>query len=84
MTYGEVFEMLWRAEGDPASWRYKRRHTVLGLWHQIKQEGWERHKMCCARPLSSADMREVQERILSRGLVPNFPLVLPDPETGRY
>lgn len=41
--YRDVFEMLKDYSEDPADWRYKRRHTVLGYWHQIKLEMWEAH-----------------------------------------
>ncbi len=47
LTYGEVFEMLWEPSHDPSRWRYKRRHTVLGKWHQIKLELWEYHLETC-------------------------------------
>jgi len=40
--------MLLDSHEDPKLWRYKRRGTVLGKWHQIKLELWERHDYeCC-------------------------------------
>jgi hypothetical protein len=30
--------MLWSGDPDPRTWRYKRRHTVLGTWRAIKQQ----------------------------------------------
>jgi hypothetical protein len=30
--------MLWVHSDDPRDWKYKRRHTVLGHWWQIKQQ----------------------------------------------
>lgn len=35
--------MLWVGDDDSSKWRYKRRNTVLGLWHQIKKEMYERY-----------------------------------------
>lgn len=40
-TYRDVQSMLWSADPDPATWKYKRRGTVLGLFHQIKMEQYE-------------------------------------------
>jgi hypothetical protein len=48
LNYQGVFEMLWRASADSTQWKYKRRGTVLGLWHQIKQGAWAEHKRGCA------------------------------------
>lgn len=36
LTFGTVRQMLWVGSDDPKDWRYKRRGTVLGFWHQIK------------------------------------------------
>ena len=36
LTYRDVYQMLWSGSDDPKDWRYKRRHTVLGCWHQLK------------------------------------------------
>ena len=43
LTYQEVFAMFWTISEDSDEWRYKRRHTVLGKWHQIKQDMWRQH-----------------------------------------
>lgn len=40
LTYRQVRSMLWVADPDPSRWRYKRRHTVLGFWHQLKLALW--------------------------------------------
>jgi hypothetical protein len=39
LTYRQVFALL-QGYGNPnkEEWRYKRRGTVLGLWHQLKLE----------------------------------------------
>jgi len=47
LTYQTVYDMLWVGGDDTGQWRYKRRHTVLGLWHQIKCELWEAHVTGC-------------------------------------
>jgi hypothetical protein len=41
--------LLWVAEEDyrVEPWRYKRRNTVLGLWHQIKKSLWNEHLDLC-------------------------------------
>ena len=45
LTYYEVYLMI---DGlNPEQWTYKRRGTVLGKWHQIKREFWERHLEEC-------------------------------------
>lgn len=38
LTFGQVRQMLWVGSEDPKDWRYKRRGTVLGFWHQLKQQ----------------------------------------------
>jgi hypothetical protein len=47
-TYHDVFAMLWTTSEESRDWRYKRRNTILGKWHQIKVELWERHLDGCA------------------------------------
>lgn len=44
LTYQDVWSMLADNSPDPADWRYKRRRTILGAWHQFKRELWQRHK----------------------------------------
>ena len=46
-TYQEVRMMLWLDDPDCTHWKYKRRNTVLGLWHQIKQSMWREHLLQC-------------------------------------
>jgi hypothetical protein len=36
LTFGEVRRMLWSSNPDPTTWKYKRRHTVLGVWRSLK------------------------------------------------
>ena len=42
LTYADVKRMLWDESQDRADWRYKRRGTVLGHWHQLKKEMYDR------------------------------------------
>jgi len=46
-TYADVYSLLWVGDDDPAAWRYKRRHTILGKWHQMKLEMWSEHIEAC-------------------------------------
>ena len=39
--------MFWTDSEDSNQWRYKRRHTILGKWHQIKKEMWQEHLYMC-------------------------------------
>lgn len=43
LTFREVRRMLWVNNDDPATWRYKRRRTVLGFWHQLKLQLWNQY-----------------------------------------
>ena len=59
LKYRDVHEMMRDGSDDPADWRYKRKHTVLGLWHQIKQERWQQHvDECAAQAAHDAQMNE--------------------------
>jgi hypothetical protein len=49
LTFAEVKAMLWSADSDPSTWRYRRRNTVLGKWHQIKREYWDCHVSTCGK-----------------------------------
>lgn len=42
LTYDDVKAMFYDNSDDPKDWKYKRRGTVLGKWHQIKMELYER------------------------------------------
>lgn len=41
LTFKDVFYMLWSWDSDSSTWKYKRRNTVLGKWHQIKKEMYD-------------------------------------------
>lgn len=47
LTYSEVWLQFWSGDPDPSTWRNKRRHTVLGRWHQIKEDMWKEHLWMC-------------------------------------
>jgi hypothetical protein len=38
LTYQDVYCMMMDESEDREDWKYKRRGTVLGRWHQIKKE----------------------------------------------
>lgn len=40
LTYRDVHQMLYTHDPDSSKWRYRRRGTVLGFWHQLKQQLW--------------------------------------------
>ncbi len=44
LTFIDVRAMFWRAEKP---WHPARRHSVLGRWHEIKQEMWAEHLEYC-------------------------------------
>jgi hypothetical protein len=43
LTYPEVLAMFWMDDSDSSKWKYKRRNTILGKWHQIKKEMYEEY-----------------------------------------
>lgn len=43
LTYRTVYQMLWSPSDDTRTWRHKGRRQVLGLWHQIKRDLYERY-----------------------------------------
>ena len=47
LTFADVKQMFWTASPDSADWKYCRRNTVLGKWHEIKVELWDRHLDGC-------------------------------------
>lgn len=47
-TYAEVRMLLWVGDSDYSTWKYKRRHTVLGLWHSLKMIDWSEHIYMCS------------------------------------
>lgn len=43
LRYADVYLWFVNDDPDPANWKYKRRHTILGRWHQHKKEMWNYH-----------------------------------------
>ena len=43
LNYQAVHDQLKDNSTDPDDWKYKRRHTVLGYWHQLKKAAWKYH-----------------------------------------
>jgi hypothetical protein len=46
-SFQEVKDSLWHESNDPKEWRYKRKRTVLGVWHMAKRLEWEGHLKNC-------------------------------------
>ena len=47
-SYEAIKLMYWTPQdADPSEWKYKRRGTVLGKWHQLKKELWQKHLEEC-------------------------------------
>jgi len=63
LGFADVREMLWVDSDDPKEWRYKRRHTVLGLWHAIKIEMWLSHVHHCREGIN--ETMETHNAIIS-------------------
>ncbi len=51
--------MLWSWSEDRSTWKYKRRHTVLGLWRSLKIDMWNIHLKSCE--YESAQMEEIEQ-----------------------
>lgn len=47
LSFACVRAMLWTADPDPITWRYKTRRVVLGYWRQIKLAMWRDHIAEC-------------------------------------
>lgn len=48
-TYSDIYMMFWSGDEDSTTWVNKRRHTILGRWHQIKVGMWDEHLEICQR-----------------------------------
>jgi hypothetical protein len=74
MNFGDVRMMLWTGDPNCDQWKYKRRHTVLGLWHQIKKSMWYEHVHQCEQQYDwvmeqkhkddARDVTEIEELLL--------------------
>lgn len=47
LSYAAVYSTLWVDNPETSMWRYKRRHTVLGVWKAIKRLMWRDHVYLC-------------------------------------
>ena len=43
LTFRIVKRLMFDNHDDRSRWKYKRRHTVLGAWHELKLQMW--HQM---------------------------------------
>lgn len=41
LSFPEVRRMMWSNSPDPKNWRHKGRHSVLGLWHELKGQMYD-------------------------------------------
>ena len=41
--YMDIYNQMWTASEDQADWVHKGRHQVLGRWHQMKRELYEKY-----------------------------------------
>lgn len=46
-TFASVKADMFVTSDDPTDWKHKRRNTVLGRWHQLKQSMWSYHLDTC-------------------------------------
>ena len=81
MSFGDVRMMLWVGDPDYSRWKYKRRHTVLGLWHSIKLSMWNEHVYLCEEQLrytlvEEHDAKEVLPAEIER-LLKHLPIETP-------
>lgn len=55
LSYVEVQRTLWVVSINSNEWRHKRRSSVLGKWHEIKQRVWKDHLDECEYNASRND-----------------------------
>lgn len=49
LEYKDVYVQFWSNSDDYRDWHPKRRHTVLGRWHEIKMMLWKEHIEHCGK-----------------------------------
>lgn len=47
LRYVDVHRSMHDCSPNPADWKRKTRHTVLGRWHQLKLHLWDAHVRDC-------------------------------------
>ena len=80
--YADIRTLLWVGSSDYSEWKYKRRNTVLGLWHQIKKAQWAEHLYVCEIAAQHAERKKVLYELAERLPVEKDELraLLADPE----
>ena len=64
LTYSDVYLLFWKGTEDSTQWVNKRRHTILGRWHQIKMEMWEEHLYFCEQQAEyDARMKDLEDEV---------------------
>ena len=53
--FRSIQDMLFVDSNDPKHWRHKGRHSVLGLWYEIKRSMWRDHLGMCQDPKGQED-----------------------------
>ena len=46
-TKEEVYAQMFVHSEDSSKWRYKRKGSILGYWHMVKQREWQQHLNEC-------------------------------------
>jgi len=59
--FGETVSSMFVDSDDPADWKYKRRHTVLGKMHAHKLELWKHHTEHC--PNAGLTLAEIEDEV---------------------
>ena len=81
LTYTCIYSMLWSNDDDTSTWVYKRRHTILGLWHSIKSRQWYDHlDNCEAIESERTDLEEAmaeREAIIAAETMPDVASEVP-------
>lgn len=52
LTFADVKGMMFTGSEDPKDWRQRRRHSVLGYWHELKIQLWMLHLGLCEQAAS--------------------------------
>jgi hypothetical protein len=58
LTFSTVQDMLFVDTNDRDFWRQKGRHSVLGLWNEIKRSMWDDHLQMCGDQVAQEEYLE--------------------------
>lgn len=77
-TFNDIVQMLFSYDEDSSTWRYRRRNTILGKWHQIKQEFWKEHIKQCASVVELVEQfpAETPEAWMINAMIPDSSTLL--------